>query len=52
MSWERKRRIKIPHPQAGVMAHPFNPSTGRSRAVFEFKASLVYNASSKTARAT
>ena len=37
-----------------VVAHAFNPSTlgGRGRQISEFKASLVYRVSSKTARAT
>ena len=36
----------------GVVAHTFNPSTGRQRQVdlCEFKASLVYLESSRTAR--
>ena len=36
------------------MAHAFNPSTweaGRGRQISEFKASLVYRVSSRTARA-
>jgi hypothetical protein len=37
----------------GVVAHAFNPSTlgGRGRRISEFKASLVYKVSSRTARA-
>jgi hypothetical protein len=37
-----------------VVAHAFNPSTqgGRGRWISEFKASLVYRVSSRTARAT
>jgi hypothetical protein len=39
-----------------VVAHAFNPSTwkaeGRGRQISEFKASLVYRVSSRTARAT
>jgi hypothetical protein len=36
-----------------VVAHTFNPSTGRQRqADFEFETSLVYTAISKTAKAT
>jgi hypothetical protein len=33
--------------QPGVVAHTFNPSTGRQ--ISKFKASLVYNVSSRTA---
>jgi hypothetical protein len=37
-----------------VVAHTFDPSTwgGRGRQISEFKASLVYRMSSRTARAT
>jgi hypothetical protein len=38
-----------------VVAHVFNPSTwegGKGRRISEFKASLVYRVSSRTARAT
>jgi hypothetical protein len=37
-----------------VVAHTFNPSNsgGRGRWISEFKASLVYKVSSRTARAT
>ena len=36
-----------------VVAHAFNPSgRGRGRLISEFKASLVYRVSSRTARAT
>jgi hypothetical protein len=38
--------------QPGMVVHTFNPSThcgGRSRRIFEFKAGLVYKASSWTA---
>ena len=35
-----------------VVAHAFNPSTGRGRQISEFDASLVYKVSSRTARAT
>jgi hypothetical protein len=37
-----------------VVVHAFNPSTwgGRGRQIYEFKASLVYKVSSRTARAT
>jgi hypothetical protein len=34
-----------------VVAHAFNPSTCRGRQIPEFKASLVYKVSFKTARA-
>jgi hypothetical protein len=34
-----------------MLAHTFNPSTGRGRWICEFKASLVYKVSSRTARA-
>jgi hypothetical protein len=34
------------------VAHAFNPCTGRGRRVSEFEASLVYQVSSRTARAT
>jgi hypothetical protein len=39
--------------QPGVVVHAFNPSTwrGRGRRISEFKASLVYKVSSRTARA-
>jgi hypothetical protein len=36
--------------EPGVVAHTFNPSRGRR--ISEFKASLVYRVSSRTARAT
>jgi hypothetical protein len=35
----------------GVVAHAFNPSTGRGRQISEFEGSLVYKVSSRTARA-
>jgi hypothetical protein len=35
-----------------VVVHTFNPSRGRGRRISEFKASLVYKVSSRTARAT
>ena len=37
-----------------MVAHTFNPSTwgGRGRSISEFKASLVYRVSSRTAKAT
>jgi hypothetical protein len=39
--------------QPGVVAHAFNPSTWEAEAdEFEFKASLVYRVSCRTARAT
>jgi hypothetical protein len=34
-----------------VVAHAFNPSTWEAEAISEFKASLVYRVSSRTARA-
>jgi hypothetical protein len=44
-AWKRK---------PGIVAHTFNPSNfgGRGRQISEFEASLVYNVSSRTARAT
>jgi hypothetical protein len=38
----------------GMVVHAFNPSTweAKSRQISEFKASLVYKVSSRTARAT
>jgi hypothetical protein len=37
-----------------MVVHTFNPSTqgGRGRRISEFKASLIYKVSSRTARAT
>jgi hypothetical protein len=45
--------LKVVKPP-GVVAHAFSPSTrgGRGRWISEFKASLVYKVSSRTARAT
>jgi hypothetical protein len=39
--------------EPGMVVHAFNPSTweGRGRRISEFEASLVYNVSSRTARA-
>jgi hypothetical protein len=48
----KQTRIKI---SLAVMAHAFNPSTwegGKGRQISEFKASLFYRVSSRTARAT
>jgi hypothetical protein len=48
---KRKRTIKNIINRPGMVAHAFNPSRGRGRRTSEFKASLVYRVSSRTARA-
>jgi hypothetical protein len=54
--WKKKKKKKEKYllSEPGVVAHTFNPSTGRQRKAdhCEFKASLVYIAGYRTARDT